>query len=432
MLIKGRINFQPKPHQLAVLQCEKRHRCAVMHRRAGKTVMAIYAGLAHMLTCRLPYPRVAYIAPYLKQAKKIAWNYLATSVARSPLFDINRGELSITFLPTGGQFQLWGADNIDALRGTYLDMAIVDELADCDPQLWSAVLRYCLADRQGRALMMGTPRGRVNMLYDLSKTKADDPDWAYFCFPHTETGMLDGEEIASIRRDPNVSEALFAQELECSFNAALIGAIYGQEMNRLQSERRYTSVLYDETLPVMTSWDLGYQDATAVVHWQRVGSEYRVLLCREYELTKLPDIIKDVRSAPWAHNYLAHYGPHDLAVTEYGSGKSRWQIANENGIEFEPTVNWNVEDGVEAVRALLPHVWIAEPDAERMLECLCNYRFAFDSDNRSFKTKPLHDWTSHVADATRMFAVANDPSLLRREPAKRTGRRGVQGELWLR
>ena len=402
-----------------------------MHRRAGKTVMAVFAGLESMLTCTRPMPRVAYIAPFLKQSKKLAWDYLANAVARSKLFDINRGELTVTFGPTGAKFMLLGADNIDAIRGIYLDMAIVDELADCDPQLWSAVLRYCLADRQGRALMMGTPRGRMNMLYDLSRTQ--DPDWAYFCYPYGTTGMLSEEEVEAIRRDPNVSDALFAQEMDCSFNAALIGAIYGQEVNRLQAEGRYTSVRYDESLPVVTSWDLGYADATAVVHWQRAGSEYRIISVDEYELTKLPDIIRSVRTKPWAHNYVAHHGPHDLAVTEYGSGKSRFQIAAENGIEFEPTVNWSVEDGIEAVRAILPHVWIAEPEAERVLECLANYKFAFDADHRAFKTKPLHDWTSHVADSIRMFAVANDPSLTRRSPERRSTRtRGVQHELWLR
>jgi phage terminase large subunit len=87
------INFQPKPHQLAVMQSPKRHRAAVMHRRAGKTVMAIFDGLETMLSCPLPYPRVAYIAPFLKQAKKLAWDYLANTCAQAPeLFDINKGD----------------------------------------------------------------------------------------------------------------------------------------------------------------------------------------------------------------------------------------------------------------------------------------------------------------------------------------------------
>jgi phage terminase large subunit len=432
MLIKGRINFEPKPHQLAVMTCDKRHRCAVMHRRAGKTVMAVFSGLEAMLSCPLPYPRVGYISPYLKQSKKLAWDYLATTAANGGrFFDINRGELTVTFEPTGAKFSLYGADNIDAIRGVYFDLVIVDELADCDPRLWSSVLRYCLADRNGRALMMGTPRGRMNMLYDLSRLPADNPDWAYFCYPWQATGMLSADEVEAIRRDPDMSEAMFAQELECSFNAALIGAVYGHETNELQSKGRYTTIEYDAALPVMTSWDLGWRDATAVIYWQRVGTELRVICCEEYTLTALPKICQAVISKPWANNYIGHYGPHDLAVTEYGSGYSRWQIAANHGVEFEPTVNWSLEDGIEAARAILPHVWVSEQNASRFLECCANYRFVFDDQNRSFKTKPLHDWTSHVADALRIFAVAHDPALLTRQPPnrRRRSREGSQG--WL-
>ena len=387
----------------------------MMHRRAGKTVMAIFDGLETQLSCPHPYPRVAYIAPYLKQAKKLAWDYLATTCNKPRLFDINKSDMEVTFKPNGGKFMLLGADNIDAIRGIYLDKVIVDELADCDPRLWSSVLRPCLADRRGRALMMGTPRGRMNMLYDLSRTPADDPDWGYHVFDCTQTDMLPPDEIEAMRRDPQVSDAMFQQEMMCSFNAALLGAIYGREMNELQAARRYTTVNFDVSLPVMTSWDLGWADATAIIYWQRVGSEYRVICAEEYTLTKLPDICAAVRAKPWAGNYTAHYGPHDLAVHEYGSGKSRSAIASDAGIEFEPTVNWGVEDGIEAVRAILPHLWISEDNADRLLEALCNYRFVFDDTNRTFKTKALHDWTSHIADATRMFAVANDPALVSRD-----------------
>jgi hypothetical protein len=424
-LIRGRINFQPKRHQLAVMTDPHRHRCAVMHRRAGKTVMAIFDTLQAMLTCERPYPRVAYIAPFLKQAKQLAWDYLATTCNDPKFFDVNKGDLTVTFLPTGAKFMLLGADDGGVkLRGLYLDAVVVDELADCDPRLWSSVLRPCLADRGGRALMMGTPRGRMNMLYDLSRVAADDPDWSYHQYDVTQTGMLSQDEVDAVKRDPAVPEAMFQQEFLCSFNAALIGAIYGAEMNQLQSDKRYTSVNFDVSLPVMTSWDLGFSDATAIIYWQRVGSELRVICAEEYTLTKLPDICTAVLAKPWAGNYVAHYGPHDLAVREYGSGRSRSQIAADRGIDFEPTVNWSIDDGIEAVRAILPHVWISSDLAERLLESLCNYRFVFDSDNRSYKTKALHDWTSHMADAARMFAVANDPGLiLRPQPGQGRGRK---------
>jgi len=434
-VIKGRVNFKPKPHQYAVMTDQHRHRCAVMHRRAGKTVMAIFDGVETMLACKLPYPRVAYIAPYLKQARKLAWDYLATTCNDPRYFDVNKSDLEVTFKLNGGKFMLLGADDGGVkLRGIYLDKVIVDELADCDPRLWSSVLRPCLADRKGRALLMGTPRGRMNLLHDLSKTSPDDPDWSYHQYDCTQTDMVSPEEIEAMRRDPNMPEAMFEQEMMCSFNAALLGAIYGREMNALQSERRYTSVNFDATLPVMTSWDLGWQDACAIIYWQRVGTELRVICAEEYTLTALPVICAAVRAKPWASNYVAHYGPHDIAVHELGSGKSRWQIAQDAGIEFEPTVNWPVEDGIEAVRAILPHMWISTDQADRLLESLCNYRFVFDDEHRTFKTKALHDWTSHMADAARMFAVANDPALVSRELPVRgfSRRRGHEGnQRWL-
>ena len=108
-LIRGKINFQPKPHQKAVLEDQHRHRGVVMHRRAGKTVMAVFDGYETLLNCRKHEPRVAYIAPYLKQAKKLAWDYVTGAVLRSPgIFNINQSELSVTFLPSGAKFFLLG------------------------------------------------------------------------------------------------------------------------------------------------------------------------------------------------------------------------------------------------------------------------------------------------------------------------------------
>lgn len=415
-LIKGRINFNAKPHQAAVLNDRKRHRGVCMHRRAGKTVTAVFDGYETVLNCPLPSPRVVYIAPYLKQAKKLAWDYMA-SVATSgnknaEFFDINKGEMCITFLPKDSKFFLAGADNIDALRGMYFDKAIVDELADCDPRLWQSVLRPALADRQGRGLLMGTPKGRMNMLYELSKVEADDPDWSFHCYDVTQTGMLRAEEIAAAKRE--LSEAMFEQEFMCSFNAALVGAVYGREMDALQKDQRFTTVKYDKALPIITAWDLGWSDATTIGIYQKAGTEFRCLGYLEFRFTKLPDSIRMYRE--WcaergiSQDRARHIGPHDIKVHELGSGKSRYQIALENGIDFEEAPNWSLADGIEAVRNLLDHLCMDKDEAAHLLECLVNYSYAYDETGRSFKTVPKHDWTSHGVDQLRMLAVTYDSS----------------------
>jgi hypothetical protein len=189
----------------------------------------------------------------------------------------------------------------------------------------------------------------------------------------------------------------------------LIGAIYGNEMDCLQNEGRFTTVRHDASLPVMTTWDLGYKDSTAIWFLQQVGSEIRAIEYQEWTLTSLVDIIKQVKDKPYI--YGEHFAPHDLRVREYGSGRSRRDIASELGIEFTLAPNWSIEEGIEAVQGILGHLWIDQKSADRGLECLVNYKFDYDDTLRCFKTKPLHSWASHGADALRMFAVARDNAL---------------------
>ena len=421
-MIKGRIKFRPKPHQLAVLSDKKRHRGVVMHRRAGKTVMAIFAGLEAQLSCKLPSPRIGYIAPYLKQAKRLAWDYLASVTnGGGDHFEIHQGDLTTRFVHNDAKFMLLGADNLEAIRGQYFDLIIVDELADCDPRLWHSVIRPALADRKGRAILMGTPKGRMNMLYELSQKEPDDPEWSFHKYDVTQTKMLDADEVEAARRD--MPSALFEQEFMCSFNAALVGAVYGAEMNKLQAEGRLLRIPHDPAFPVTTAWDLGYADATAIWYFQFIGSEVRAIEYEEHTLKSLVEIGALVRGKPYI--YDRHYGPHDLHQHELGSGNSRADILSRLGIEFEPPVNWPVEDGIEAVRAFIPHLFIDSANAQMGLECLVNYEYVFDESARAFKTKPRHNWASHGADAIRMIAVAVDKRLSGLNPnvSPLTGRR---------
>jgi len=402
--MKGRINFQPRPHQKALIEDKHRHRGCAMHRRAGKTVAACVDGWINLLQCRHPSPRGVYIAPFRIQAKKLAWDYLRRMVRDNPpgQFVINESELTITFTGTDAKFVIAGSDNPDSLRGHYWDWCCIDEVADCDPRLWPEIIRPSLADRKGRALILGTPKGRMNLLYELSRKPADDPDWSWHCYNVEQTGALDPAEVEAARRE--MSEALFAQEFMCSFNAALVGAVFGKEMADLQNEGRYTTVKYEKSLPVYVSYDLGYADATACWFLQVAGTEIRAIDYREWTLTSLVDIITDIKAMGYPD--MRHICPHDIMVRELGSGRSRADILEQMGITFDIAPNWSVEDGIEAIRNLCPHLWI-DYAQERALECLINYKFVYDDVRRAFKVVPLHDWTSHCIDALRMFAVTH-------------------------
>ena len=120
----------------------------VVHRRGGKTVSGINELIKEAMKCQLKAPRFAYLAPYRKQAKEIAWDYLKQYTAPIPGRVVSESELHVK-LPNEGRITLYGADNAEALRGIYLDGIIIDEPADMDASVWSSVIRPALSDRRG-------------------------------------------------------------------------------------------------------------------------------------------------------------------------------------------------------------------------------------------------------------------------------------------
>ena len=135
-------------------------------------------------------PRFAYISPFLKQSKAVAWDYLraAMSPLRSIGATVNESELRVDY-PNGGQVRLYGADNAEALRGQYFDGIVLDEFADMDARVWSEIVRPALSDRSGWAVFIGTPKGH-NEFYKLYERSQSDPDWFSLMLKASETGFI--------------------------------------------------------------------------------------------------------------------------------------------------------------------------------------------------------------------------------------------------
>jgi hypothetical protein len=370
----------------------------VAHRRAGKTVADINELVIGALKCELPNPRFAYVAPQLNQAKDIAWVYLKEYTAfLSP--KINESELWVE-LPGGKRIRIYGADNPDRLRGIYLDGVVLDEFGDMDPTIWSQVIRPALSDRKGWACFIGTPKGK-NTFHRLWTEAEGDPDWTRLMLKASETGLLDAKELSDARK--MMSEDEYAQEYECSFEAAVKGAYYGKEMN--DAEERIASVPYDPRLPVHTAWDLGVADSTVIWFAQVAGRETRLIDVLKGEGVGLDWYAKELQSRDylWGNHYL----PHDVEVRELGTGKSRKEVLAALGIKATVCPNIPIADGIQAVRMLLPTCWFDKDKCKHGIEALRMYRREFDEKRQEFRVNPLHDWTSHYADALRYFAVAH-------------------------
>lgn len=385
----------------------------VAHRRAGKTVADINELIIGATKCQLPNPRFAYVAPQLNQAKDIAWTYLKEYTAfLSP--KINESELWVE-LPGGARIRIYGADNPDRLRGIYLDGVVLDEFGDMDPTIWTQVIRPALSDRKGWACFIGTPKGK-NTFYKLWVDAEDDPDWTRLILKASETGLLDQKELADARK--MMSDDEYAQEYECSFDAAVRGAYYASEINAAEEER-ITSVPYDPRLQVHTAWDLGVADSTCIWFFQMVGRETRVIDVLKGEGVGLDWYARQLQDRGYL--YGKHYLPHDVEVRELGTGKSRKEVLAGLGIEATVCPNIPVADGIQAVRMLLPTCWFDKVKCKEGLEALRMYRREYDDKRQEFRNNPLHDWTSHYADAFRYFAVGH------REVAKvRTFKTGMR------
>ena len=211
-----RLRVVSQDEQLSGMPPSARFMVLVWHRRAGKTVFAVIELVLAALVCAREKGRFGYVAPYRNQAKAVAWMYLTAFATRIPGAKVNEGDLSVTF-PNGASVRLFGADNQDALRGLYFDGIVLDEVADMRPMVWGEIIRPALADRQGWALFIGTPKG-VNLFSELYFRAQTEPGWKADLRRASDTGVIPATELEQARRE--MSQSQYAQEFDCDFAAS--------------------------------------------------------------------------------------------------------------------------------------------------------------------------------------------------------------------
>lgn len=398
---------------------KERWSALVAHRRCGKTVACINDLIARALQLRLPHGRYAYVAPFLAQAKEVAWEYLKR-FALPATADKNESELWVE-LANGARIRIHGADNPDRLRGAYLDGVVLDEYADMRPSVWGEVIRPMLADRQGWATFIGTPKGR-NEFFDIHKRAQESPDWYAATLRASDTGILPEDELTDAKRDMTPEQ--YEQEFECSFEAAILGAYYGKEIAQAERQGRITDVPYEPLLPVHTAWDLGKGANMAIWMFQINAGTVRIIdhIEGQHDET-IPDIVKGLKLLPykWGDDWV----PHDAKVKEIGTGRTRVETLIALGRKPRLVPDHGVMDGINAGRLLMQHCWFDSYLCSVGLESLRQYKADYDEKLRTFKNEPRHDWASHSADAFRYLAMAYKEIVP--EPPKRPDRAVVVG-----
>jgi hypothetical protein len=400
-VLERRIIIPYKPRQVFRAFHDRQERFAVIvaHRRCGKTVASVNDMIRRATLCPLEHGRYAFVAPFRAQGKEIAWEYLKRYsrpvLSREP----NESELWIETI-SGSRIAIHGADNPDRLRGSYLDGVVLDEYADMWPSVWGEIIRPMLADRQGWATFIGTPKGRNSFwqAYDAAGRNG----WFSAILRASETHLLSTEELEAARRDMSAEQ--FAQEFECSFDAAIVGSYYGREIADVERQGRVCEFAVEPSIPVECAWDLGIGDSTAIWFWQAVGGEIRVVDFYEasgFGLEHYAKVLAD-RGYRYGHDHV----PHDARVRELGTGRTRIETLFALGRAPVLVPDHNLEDGISAARLCLPRVWFHRDRCAAGLEALRQYRADYDERTKAFKNRPRHDWASHAADAFRYLAMA--------------------------
>lgn len=402
--------YKAREYQLPfweAMKTGKKRAVLVWHRRAGKEKTSWNYLL--LRACQRP-GIYYYFFPHFSQGRKILWDGMDKQglkfldhipkelVAGNP----NATEMKIR-LHNGSLIQVIGTNNIDSIVGTNPIGCVFTEYALQDPTAWT-LIRPILRENGGWAIFNYTPRGANHgkELYDMAR---DNPDWFCQLLTVDDTGVLTDADIKK-ERDEGMSEDMIQQEYYCSFTLGVEGSYYAKYIQEARDEERIVRVTWDRQQKVYTAWDIGYGDSTAIIFYQIVGQEIHVIDYYENHGEGLPHYAKVLRDKPYI--YGDHYAPHDIESHAFSSGLSAKEVGASLGINFItlPTLKLRLEDGIEALRGIFPRLWFDEGNTKKLLKCLENYRKEFDIKNNVYKSRPIHDWASHGADAARYMAIA--------------------------
>lgn len=210
-----------------------------------------------------------------------------------------------------------------------------------------------------------------------------------------------GEDMK--REHPSYPEEAFAQAIE--------GAYYKSQLDRAYGEERITHVVYNPAYPVDTSWDIGHSDSTAIWFSQDIGG--KLYLIDYYEssqegLEHYVEVLRD-KQAKLKYKYGRMIGPHDIRVTEWGSGKTRLEQALSHGLMFEIAPSIGLLDGIEVTRRMLNECWFDATRCDQGIKALSSYRKEWNDNTGDWSSKPLKDWTNHGSDSLRYLAISRSP-----------------------
>ena len=400
----------------------------LVHRRGGKDLEFF-----NVTQCKIAQRVGLYIHvfPTLKEGRKVIWNGMTKDGRRfldyipdhKRYVKTRRKDLWVTKkrdddmmieYANGSIYQVMGADDPDSVRGIGPVGVILSEYAFFKgPEIWD-IIRPMLAENNGWCVFVTTPDGRNHAyaLHQRFKKLIREGKTAYFeeTLPASYTKAVRPEMIEE-DRESGMSEEKIRSEYEVDYDAAVEGSYYGAYLDAMRDTGRIGEFPWDPNYPVETGWDIGVDDPTAIWYSQRIGNYTNLIDFDWITGEGIHEISKRVLEKPYT--YKRHYGPHDLKVRSWSSANAatRKSTAQRLGINFTVMARDDIEDGITAVRALMPRLRINEETCELGIAGIGQYRkksienIVGPNNEKLYSNTPEDNWATHPADGLRTLAM---------------------------
>lgn len=421
--------YEPRDYQIPFFKAldSGKFRILVLnwHRRCGKDMTCWNAAIK--ITAEQPMS-TKYGFPTNDMARANLWEAytndglrftdfvpLALRVKQHSTDDGLNDSLKRIELITGGSIRVISTHIPNRLRGGNDKLFVLSEFQNMDPGVID-IIEPILEANHGTLIINMTSNGDSAAKGMLEAWK-NDPGVYVSVLTVDDTPVFTKEQMVRIRRrtierflargqSEEEATAFVEQEYYCSWDSPVVGSYFGSGMRRAQEDGRIRNVPYEPQLKVNTYWDLGVDDSMSIWFVQLVGREVRVIDYYENSGEGMPHYINVLSGRKYA--YDQHFAPHDIAVRELMTGVSRQDTASKLGINFNKVQRpAKKEDGIDAIRTLLPRVYFDQTKCKRGIDGLKGYKKKWNDKMMVYSNEPVHDWTSHPTDAFQTLALSN-------------------------
>lgn len=421
MIHTRRIRWYQAPLWKHLTEVQDCRAVEIAHRRWGKDEIVLGATNERMHKRPGTY---WHCLPEYSQARKAIWEAVNAHTGKRRIDEAFPPETRARTLNqemfielhNGSTWQCIGSDRYDATVGAGPVFIAYSEWALANPSAW-AYHRPMLEENGGGAAFITTPRGRnhAQAIYLRFKEMAEkNPRYFAEISNVIETGALTQDQLDETLAEytaiygEDIGRAQYEQEYLCSFNAAILGAFYAREILAVRNEGRIDPTLEAHSAPVHVAWDIGVRDDTSLWFFQVVGTQVFVLDCYSANgvgVDHYAEVIEQ-RCAEHGWTHGVDFVPHDARVKEWGTGRTRIETMQGYGLNPQVVPQAGLLDGINAARRTLPRCVFHSRCEEQGIAALEQYRREWDDDKKAFKANPVHDWSSHLADAFRYMSMA--------------------------